>query len=100
MSSIQKKNARARAMPPEAGEKPLAEILDLLHRARLESSLGRIGLIKEQFLQLFVRVEQGELSSRDAHTLSINLQRELSGAIWNLKMCEAPAQKTQPRRSA
>jgi len=80
-----RKNSKKQKSIKPATPQPLAPMLDILYRARVEAALDKIGLIKQQIVHLFARVEHGQLSSSTARTLSLDLEQELTKTICSLE---------------
>ena len=80
-----KNKAKGQKTTRDTADKSLGDVLDILYCARIEAALDKIAAIREQIAVLFARAQQGHLSSSDAKTLSLHLQRELSRTVCNLE---------------
>jgi hypothetical protein len=79
------KRAKTPKMNKIRTAKSLGDMLDVLHRARVEAAIERIASIREQITVLLIRSQGGHLSSSDARTLSLHLQQELARTVCNLE---------------
>ena len=63
-------------------ELKIAKGFDVICNPLGDPSVERLTVLKEQLLDLFLRLERGELSCDDAKAQSIRIQEELSKVIW------------------
>jgi hypothetical protein len=65
-------------------ELKIAKSLDLICTPTSDASVEKLTVLKDQLLNLFLRLERGQLSCTDVKAQTLRIQEELSKVIWTV----------------